>query len=177
MASVTLLYAHGDLPTDYKQTSRLSLNKSSLGQNRFPILNVYMSQANLCTSPRQTEKHSLHKLFWIGGEGMSFRPEFHLRGAFNISLDELPCREWAHFCSDADRAALRMFHSKSNKWLPPTQCFNSFRMRAQEGLLHSRWQRNYPTASNNDQSSFIHRSPAVVWLQRAPKQHNSWRVF
>lgn len=28
---------------------------------------------------------------------MSFRSELHLWGAFNISLDELLYREWAHF--------------------------------------------------------------------------------
>lgn len=57
---------------------------------------------------------------------------------------------------------------KSNKRLPPTQCFDSFRMRAQEGLRHSRWQRNYPTASNNGLSSFIHRGLGVASLQQAP---------
>lgn len=72
------------------------------------------------------------------------------------------------FCSNADRGALWMFHSKSNKQLPPTQCFDSFRMRAQEGLRHSRWQRNYPTASNNGLSSFIHRGLGVASLQQAP---------
>lgn len=81
------------------------------------------------------------------------------------------------FCSNTGRGALECCMQSPISDFLPHNAPSRFHTRARESLLYSEWQHNYPTGSNNGQSSFIHRSLWVVSLRKAPKQHCSRVVF